>query len=160
LVGENLSVGDGNFEVAFAGLCEQQWAAGGLKMDLYSFLKSSSIVDFAFILLEITVGFLLVVGGVVMLFLVKRRAFFIGYLVLAMVPLILGVAGAGVRWYGNEKLMKLNEVDPASSFGREIKEREFPEYVITVLIGAACSAVPLLLGVGGAVAKRGKNSPA
>jgi hypothetical protein len=124
---------------------------------LISFLKNSSIIDFAFIFGAVFVGILLIVVGVVMLFAARTRKFLFVYLAIALLPIILGLAGTGVRWYSAERLMSLNEIEPSSEQAVEIRENLLPEYVITVLIGAGSTSLPLLLGVLGLILK--KNRP-
>lgn len=119
-----------------------------------SFLKSSSILDFAIVFLAISVGVVLIVAGVVMLFAAKTRRFFFVYLAMASLPLILGMAGAGARWYRNESLLKMNEIDPSSKQAAEIRANMFPDYVITVLIGAGATSLPVLIGIAGVILKK------
>jgi glucan phosphoethanolaminetransferase (alkaline phosphatase superfamily) len=123
-------------------------------VDLYSFLKNSTVVDFAFIFGTVFVSILLIIVGIVMLFVAKTRKFFFVYVAFALLPIILALAATGVRWYGNDRLMKLNEIDPSSPQAAAIKQQLLPEYVLMVLIGAGCSAVPLLIGIAGIIIKK------
>jgi hypothetical protein len=123
---------------------------------LISFLKNSSIIDFAFIFGAVFVGILLIVVGVAMLFAARTRKFFFVYLAIALLPIILGLAGTGVRWYSAECLMSLNEIEPSSEQAVEIRENLLPEYVITVLIGAGSTSLPLLIGVLGLILKKNR----
>jgi hypothetical protein len=126
-------------------------------VDIYSFIKNSSLIDFAFIFGTIFVGIMLVLTGLVMLFVAKTRKLFFVYLAFAFLPFILGLAGAGVRWYDNDRLMKLNEIDPSSQEAAMIKQKLRPEYVLMIFIGAGCSTLPLLIGIAGIIIN--KNSP-
>ena len=125
---------------------------------LTSFLKTSTIIDFAFIFGAVFVGVLLIMVGVGVLFAAKTRKFFLVYLAFALLPMILGLAGTGVRWYSNERLLALNEIDLSSQQAAEMRQNMLPEYVITVLIGAASTSLPLLIGIAGLILKRNRQS--
>jgi hypothetical protein len=124
---------------------------------LIGFLKSSTIIDFAFIFGTVFVGVLLIVVGVVMLFVAKTRKFFFVYLAIAFLPLILALAGTGVRWYANERLLSLNKIDPSSQQADEIRQNILPEYAIMLLIGAGSTSLPLLIGIAGLILKRNRQ---
>ena len=80
------------------------------------------------------------------------------YLAIALLPMILGLAGTGVRWDSNERLLALNEIAPTSQQAAEMRQRMLPEYVITVLIGAGSTSLPLLIGIAGLILKRNPQS--
>lgn len=118
------------------------------------FLKHSSIIDLVILFLAVFTGVVLVIVGVVMLFVVKTRKFFIIYLTIALLPLVLGIAGAGFRWYMNERGLAMFLRDAPPEELAELRRGAFPEYVATILIGAGATALPLLIGVSGAVVKK------
>ena len=124
---------------------------------LVSFLKSSSLVDFAFIFAAVFAGVVLIVVGGAMLFAARTRKFFFAYLAAALLPLILGLGGTAMRWYANERILGLTEIDPSSEAAAEIRQNMLPEYAITLLIGTGSASLPLLIGIAGIVVK--KNRP-
>ncbi|MEQ1764548.1 MAG: hypothetical protein ABL984_15570 [Pyrinomonadaceae bacterium] len=124
---------------------------------LTSFIKGSSFIDFAFIFATVFVGTALIVIGGGMLLTAKTRKFFFLYLAFALLPIILGLGATGMRWYANELILSRNEIDPSSEAAAEIRRNMLPEYVITMLIGAGSSALPLLIGIAGLILK--KNRP-
>ena len=85
---------------------------------LVSFLKSSSLIDFAFISAAVFAGVVLVVTGGAMLFAARTRKFFFAYPAAALLPLIIGLGGTAARWYSNERVLALNDIDPSSSNSR------------------------------------------
>ena len=96
-------------------------------------------------------------AGIVMLLVAKTRKFFFLCLLLAYLPFILGWGGTAVRYYSNERALAQNDIDPGSEYAYELRQGMLPDYVITVLIGAASSSLPVLLGLAGLIFKRGRR---
>src|SRR5688500_14614413 len=83
----------------------------------------------------------------------RSRRFFFAFFPAALLPLILGLGGTAMRWYANERILSLTEIDPSSEAAAEIRQNMLPESAITLLIGVGSASLPLLIGIAGILLK-------
>lgn len=126
-------------------------------MDLYSFLKSSTIIDIACILLALLSSVALTITGIALVIWAKKRKWLYVFVGLALFPLIIGLAGATFRFVRSDRLL----AQYASEIGDENAARfraEFrTEFLVMTGIGVAGTALPLAIGLGGLVFKKNKT---
>lgn len=123
-------------------------------MDVYSFVKSSTIIDIACLLLVLFSSLVLSLTAIALAIWAKRRKWLFVVLVAALFPLIIALAGATFRYVRSERLLtqyaqQVGE-DNAARFRAEFRS----EFLITTGIGVAGTALPLIIGLGGLVFKK------
>ncbi|HVF46402.1 MAG TPA: hypothetical protein VNA17_02435 [Pyrinomonadaceae bacterium] len=120
---------------------------------LTDFLKSSTLVDFGFILIVLGLSGVLILAGLVMLIVVKRRKPFYLLAVFAILPLVAALAGAGWRYYQAEKLMA-EYTSIAGDEASEWRQRFRTELLIMSTTGLPGTVLPILIALVGLVIKR------
>ena len=126
---------------------------------LTDFLKSSTVVDFGFILVVLGLSAVLVLAALVMLIVVKSRRPFYLLIALAIFPLVVALAGAGWRYYQAEKLMAQYS-EMAGDDASEWRQRFRTELLIMTMTGVPGTVLPILIALIGIVIKRGRLTAA
>jgi hypothetical protein len=120
---------------------------------LTEFLKSSTVVDLAFIFVVIMLSVIIVIAAIVMLIVVKRRRPFFILIVVAMFPLVVALGGAGWRYYQAERLMA-EYSEMAGEEGSEWRSRFRTEFILMCMTGVPGTVLPILMAVLGIAMKK------
>ena len=115
-------------------------------MDLYSFVRNSTVVDLAFVMLTLLAGFGVLVAAIVVAIKAKTRKSICILLGIALLPLLIALAGGAYRYYRSEQL--LTYYSEGTDLVRDEYHRVFrAEFVTMCLLGAAGTVLPLLIGI-------------
>ena len=127
-------------------------------MSLYSFLRDSTIIDLACLSLVLFSSFVLTIAAIALVFAAKRRKPFYVFIFLALLPLTIALAGATFRCIRSERLLAEYAEGIGPEWVAEHQARHRGEFLITTGLGAAGTALPLSIGLGGLIFKKEASS--
>ena len=128
-------------------------------MSLYSFLRDSTIIDLACLSLVLFSSFVLTIAAIAFLVATKRRKPLYVFIVLALFPLIIALAGATFRYVRSERLLAEYAEGVGPEWVAEHQARHRAEFLTTTVLGVAGAALPLGIGLGGLLLKNKEASP-
>ena len=120
---------------------------------LIPFLKHSSTLDLFVVMLIIAIAVILIPVGIWIVIRSRRRKPIYFFLIITLLPLLLGLLGTYLRYIRIERALAL--VPNASA---EVVAEVRQEAWITTYIGAVGTAVPGLIGVTGLILKKKKQA--
>jgi hypothetical protein len=123
-------------------------------MDWMDLLKSSSIMDFAFIFAVLLASVAMFAAAIVVVIVAKTRKPVYVLLCLAILPFLLALAGAAYRLYRNEQLLAANEIRGERMEEWRVRFRE--EFLMMCLIGTPGTVLPVLIGTTALFLKKAK----
>jgi len=115
---------------------------------LTSFLKSSTVVDLQILLFILFITVVMIPIGIIIVFGSRSRMPSYVFLLCALLPLLLALAGTYVRFVSIDEAVRQNE-----NVGEEVVLAARQEAWITTYIGAAGTTVLALIGVTAVVKK-------
>ena len=115
---------------------------------LTSFLKSSTVVDLQILLFILFITVVMIPIGIIIVFGSRSRMPSYVFLLCALLPLLLALAGTYVRFVSIDEAVRQNE-----NVGEEVALAARQEAWITTYIGAAGTTVLALIGVTAVVKK-------